>query len=305
LLLLVRCLMLVALAMLLAGPLVRTRVKGWVFGSGPVGDSLVKAGWERHFFQDTTNYWDGFRVADGGAPAGVPFYIRTTGLARRFAGERPVTGRDVRWDVDLAGDSVNRWTQAAWVVSGDSVRVVEGISRSTGTVFQPRTVGASAGGDTSVLRVAVVADAAYREDARDVKAALAALQKYTRRRMVLVDGGGDWLIWLSDKPVKDVGRYKKVLDYAAWKKSKRNAANDLLWSGEFPVWLGKLLFAEKGAGEKDLRVLDPEQVVPLSDGRVVAGAGVMESRNVDGLMWGIILVLFITERILSHGKEKT
>jgi hypothetical protein len=211
----------------------------------------------------------------------------------------------------LAGDSVNRWTQAAWVVSGDSIRVVEGISRATGTAFHPRTVGSSAGGDTSVLRVAVVADAAYREDARDVKAALAALQKYTMRRMVLVDGGGDWLIWLSDKPAADKGGYKKVFDYAAWKKSKGDGVNDLILSGEFPVWLGKLLFAEKGpasakasAGEKDLRVLDPAQVVPLRGERGVAGAGVMEGRNVDGLMWGIIILLFITERILSHGKEK-
>src|SRR5579863_7958420 len=122
LMLLMRCLLLMALAVLMAGPILRNGVKGWVLGSGRVADSLVKAGWERHAFQDSANYWEEFRLADREAPAGVPLYVRTSGLARRFGGERPVTGRGVRWDVDLAGDSVSRWTEAAWAIAGDSVR---------------------------------------------------------------------------------------------------------------------------------------------------------------------------------------
>src|SRR5579872_4843154 len=57
LLLVVRCLLLVALALLMAGPVRRFAVKGWVLGGGRVADSLVKAGWERHSFRDSANYW--------------------------------------------------------------------------------------------------------------------------------------------------------------------------------------------------------------------------------------------------------
>jgi hypothetical protein len=290
LLLLVRCLLLVLLAMLLADPVLRTGAMGWVLGTGRVADSLVNAGWERHSFEDSVNYWEEFRLADRKAPAGVPMYVRTSGLARRFGGERPVTGREVRWEVIPPGDSVNRWTQAAWVVSRDSVRVVDGLSRSTETVFTPRMAGGSIGGDTSVLRVAVIPDAAYRHDARYVKAALAALQKYTLRRIIVVD--------------QDAGGYNQLLDYGAWKKSIGDSVNDLLWSGAFPVSIEKLLFVEKGAGEKDLRVLDPEQIVPLRDGKTIAGPGVKDGRNVEGVIWGIVILLFIIERILSHGKKK-
>jgi hypothetical protein len=290
LLLFVRCLLLVALALLMAGPVLRSVVKGWVLGEGRVADSLVKSGWERHSLRDSVNYWEAFRLADGEAPAGVPLYIRTSGLARRYSGERPVTDRAVRWDVDLAGDSVCRWTEEAWVLPEDSVRVIAGTSRATGTFYTPRTVGASANVDTSVLRVAVVADAAYRKDARYVKAALAALRKYTLRRMVVVDGNG--------------GGYDRILDYGAWKKSKGDTLNELVWSRAFPVWMEKLLFVDTGAGAKDLRVLDPDQVVPLVGGRAVAGAGVMEGKNVETVIWGIVILLFIIERILSHGKKK-
>jgi Aerotolerance regulator N-terminal len=308
LLLLTRCLLLVALALLMAGPVLRNGVKGWVLGAGRVADSLVKAGWERHSFADSANYWAEFRLADREAPAGVAFYVRTTGLARRFGGERPMTDRAVRWDVDLAGDSVNRWTQAAWVLPGDSVRVIEGVSRATGTSYSPRTVDASTGGDTSVLRVAVIADAAYRKDARRVKAALVALQKYTLRRIAVVDGGGDWLIWLSDPPVAGRDGYKKILDYAAWKRSNGKAANDLLWSRAFPAWMGKTLFADTGAGTKDLRVLDPEQIEPLYAAGVGAAGGSkvfgLVTGAVEPVIWRIAILLFTLERILSHGKKK-
>jgi hypothetical protein len=260
------------------------------------------------------------------APAGIPFFVLTPALARRFAGERPVTDREVGWDVVLPGDSVSRWIQKAWVMPGDSVRVLEGFSRATGSWYSAKTVAArdmsvtawdgmvAPGGpvvvDTSVLRVAVVADEAYREDARYVKAALVALQKYTSRRMVVVDGmgaGGNWLFWLSDRPVVDQEKYVRVFEYAAWKKSKGNV-NDLVWSSAFPVWLGQLLFDGKEMGEKDRRVLDPEQIVPLrggaSVGRSVTGSEESEVGGFEVTIWGIVIILFIVDRILSDGKKK-
>jgi hypothetical protein len=237
LLLLVRCLLLLTLAVLLARPVFRKVAgsNGWVLmvgvggdilsaqqAGGRVADSLVKAGWERHVFPDSNNYWEGFRVADRMAPAGVPFYIRTPGLARRFGGERPVTTREVHWEVYTAMDSVQRWVEA-WRLAGDSIRVVEGLSRATGTSYSTKTVAVMAGPDsvvvvdTTVLHVAIFADAAYRQDGRYVKAAVMALRDFSRRRIEIMEGigdVGDVLFWLSDRPMPPGMRgYRHVFQY--------------------------------------------------------------------------------------------
>src|ERR1700722_19982775 len=56
--------------------------------------------------------------------------------------------------------------------------------------------------------------------------------------------------------------------------------NGLVWSGTFPVLLEKLLFdrpvfADAATGEKDRRVLDPQQIAPLRGDRA--------DRNIAGL----------------------
>ena len=231
LLLLLRCLWLVVLALLLARPVFRKGAgsKGWILtvgAGGWIADSLMKAGWERHVFSDSTNYWEGFRAADRMAPAGVPFYIRTPGLARRFAGERPVTAREIRWDVYTAVDSTQRWVQAAWSVAGDSIRLVEGLSRATGTSYSAKTVALMARPDsvpvdTSVFRVAIFADAAHLQEGRYVKAAVLALRDFSGRRMEIISGigvDGDWLFWLSDRPMPDLRGYRQVFQYMSGKE---------------------------------------------------------------------------------------
>jgi hypothetical protein len=393
LLLLVRCLLLLVLAVLLARPVIHRGAGsgGWVLTAGTSGwiaDSLVKAGWERHLFPDSENYWEGFRAADRMAPMGVPFYIRTPGLARRFGGERPITAREVRWDVELPGDSVSNWTQAAWAVSQDSIRVVEGLSRATATTYSAKTVGRMARPDsvpvdTSVLRVAIFADAAYRQDGRYLKAAVMALRDFSGRRIELMEGigsVGDWLFWLSDRPLPDRRGYRQVFQYMSgkartvhtrvggmeWMKEIEPAAPDsdsepdlpepiwrdgfgrgvlqrvgtifrfygrlspdwseLVWSGDFPVLLEKLLFgkpafAEGSAAGKDRRTLDPHQIVPLRGVRVdhpfaglraVPGEAGGEGRGApspegqaETVLFWIVFFLFILERILVNGKQST
>jgi hypothetical protein len=221
-LLLLRCLLLCALAVLLARPYWRRSVmasgKGWVLVADSrerLADSLVNAGWEQHTLEDSGNYWNGFRIADRVAPAGVPFYVLTTALARRFAGERPSTEREVHWDVYAPEDSVRRWIRSAWLLPGDSIRVLEGVSRSTGSFYTGESVAAKDGMekgfrvreqngrwavaldsqppvvvDTSVLRVTIVTDPVYRQDGRYVEAALRALQLFTKRRMLISVTGG-------------------------------------------------------------------------------------------------------------------
>lgn len=223
---------------------------------------------------------------------------------------------------------MRRWIQAAWVVAGDSVRVMEGFSRATGSWYSAmtvadRNVSVAPGGqvvvDTSVLRVAVVSDRAYREDARYVKAALVALQKYTLRRIVVVDrlgAGGNWLFWLSDRTVLENDRNVRVFEYEAWKKSKGNP-KDMEWSGAFPMCLEKLLFNDAEIGDKDRRALDPGQIVPLRRVRVDRnGAGLhamggggngapAANAGAEAFLFWVVIFLFILERILVNGKQTT
>ena len=157
-LLLLRCLLLMALALLLAGPYwVRkdSGKRGWVLADagamdvyGARIDSLVKAGWEKREL-DSINYWNGFRAVDVAAPAGVEFRVFSLGLVRRFAGMRPNTSRVVHWEVYAPKDSVKQWTEKAWNVSADSARVMTGVARTTGSVFHYETVAMKA--DTGTL----------------------------------------------------------------------------------------------------------------------------------------------------------
>jgi Aerotolerance regulator N-terminal len=265
-LLLVRCALLLALAALLAGPYwgqtgAADARKGWVIevagdsaaaglaaGAAayrPLIDSLVKAGYERHVLEDSVNYWDGFRVADRVAPAGIPFYIFTTGLAARFSGERPSTDRIVHWYTYTPADSVSHWIQGAWLSSPDSIRVLAGESRSTGSFYRRRSVAAAGaateglGGigpaagltavDTSILQITIYTEPAYRQDGRYVAAAIRALQSFTARRIQLLVTGSlpatpvrdaGWLFWLAARPLPSAASFAHVLRYEQGKERK-------------------------------------------------------------------------------------
>jgi hypothetical protein len=87
----------------------------------------------------------------------------------------------------------------------------------------------------------------------------------------------------------------------------------LVWSPSFPVLLERLLFGEVGAGgvsavgvasAEDRRVLDPAQIGPVRGGmtrRRLAESSI----DLAPVLWVLIILLFILERVLSHGKRKT
>jgi hypothetical protein len=224
-LLLLRCLLLMALALLLAGPYwVRkdSREKGWVLADagamnvyGARIDSLVKAGWEKREL-DSINYWNGFRTLDRMAPAGLPFVVFSSGLESRYMGSRPVTNRDIHWEVYAPKDSVNQWTEKAWGISPDSARVMSGVAKTTGSVFHYATVAMKA--DTGTLDLTIYADGVYKQDGLYLEAALRAVQEFTHRRMrvmmmgSIADGRG-WLFWLSAKPLPEVKGFSKIWQY--------------------------------------------------------------------------------------------
>lgn len=289
LLLVVRCLLVMALAGLLGAPVwvrpAATDGVGWVLIVGSestaggegwrrVADSLVKAGWERHVMDSAGNYWDAFRRMDGVAPVGAAFFVFTPGFAARFAGERPVTRREVHWRVYTPDDSVRRWVEAVWRVSADSIVVVRGRSQPTGTEFQRERLVFTGGTfegvvvDTSSMRVDVGAN-------EYLRAAVKALGVYTGRRIRSGDG--------------HVIRWRPEWEAAAW-------------DGRLPAMLGEELFAFRESGN-DRRVLDPAQVQPA---RVAAAGGGGSEERVDlrPMVWGLVFVLFLIERIMVYRHDK-
>jgi hypothetical protein len=287
-LLVLRCLLLLALAFLLAGPYWqrRPRGKGWVLADGDglgvsaaggpyrgMIDSLVKAGYEKHLLSDTLNYWAGFRVADRKAPAGLAFYVFTPGLVSRFSGTRPETSREVHWNTYALKDPVETWVQRRWKIGKDSMVVLSGVSRATGTSWERRTSTLSGPVDTTVLRYR-----AYGEDAKYVAAAMKALARVTGRPIAEGDRG-----WLFS------GKY---IDSLGWREQ--------VWDGRLPVLLGRLL--PEDTPRHDRRMIDPRQVAPtFREGGPATVA--LEEVDLRPMVWGLVFLLFVLERMIAFNEK--
>lgn len=335
-LLALRCLLVTALALLLAGPYWTQQVggkKGWVLVDPAVGgeaaarerggiarcrlvvDSLVKAGYERHVLDSSGNYWDAFRRADRVAPAGMLFYVFTTGLADRFAGERPVTGREVHWEVYTPVDSVSQWVAAAWRMADDSIMVLTGNSRSTGTEWKMTPIRSRAGQyegvkvDTAVLSVVIYMDESYKHDGKYLTAALKALSAVTHRRMRVAEAsgrgvsglasgrmfadsaGGDWLFWLSSRPLPPVVGFAHAWGYAQGRMEIVDTymegtplTKEIAGAGEGGVWkdgYGRGVLTRDGRNYRYFSRLDPAWSDLAWNGRlpVLLGELMMERRD--------------------------
>ncbi|HEY4107366.1 BatA domain-containing protein [Puia sp.] len=308
LLLILRCLLVIALAMLLAGPYVirpAAAGKGWVLvaGNNVLADSLVKMGYERYVIDSGQDYWEAFRRADALAPAGATFFVFTPGLVSRFAGDRPETKREVHWKVYPPVDSVNRWVEGVWRVTADSILVLRGIGRSTGTEFRRERVVSRATEyegvvvDTAAMEV-VIDDGGNRQDGDYLRAALRALGDYTGRRLRVVSAGTNHAQVIRCRP-----------EWAA-----------AAWNGRLPVVLGREVFGRMGIVEMDRRVIDAEQVAPVrvnyavvrTDGGRTDGGGPDRERTYNEridlrpVLWAIVFGLFVLERIkvFRDGRQK-
>jgi hypothetical protein len=227
-LLLVRCLLLILLALFLAGPVWRRQTdggkKGWVLvGNANTTDakqvdSLTKAGFQRHDLEDSS-WWAAFSRLDRQAPSGTPFYVFTDGLLQHFSGNRPATGRPVFWHVSEPGDSATQWVEAAWRMGQDSMSVITGATSAAGTTFTYRVNARDATTvDTTALQVVVHTDDKYVRDGQWVTGAVKALQQFTRRNIVISSRLGDatnWLFWLSSQPLPADVKASNILLYEA------------------------------------------------------------------------------------------
>lgn len=225
-LLLLRCLLLAALALLLAGPSYKRtdRAKGWVLVSDDtlsaehraMADSLVKAGYERQLL--AAPYWEHFAALDRQAPAALPFYIFSDARAGHFSGRRPVTGRAVHWYADLyQGDTPGHWVDRAWLYTPDSMRVLTVSSRTTGSVYNRQDQATDGNADSLKMSVLIYTDKRYSDDGRYLSAAIHSLQELSRLPVRLCGEGErgeiDWVFWLSSKPVPGTVKAKHLLRY--------------------------------------------------------------------------------------------
>lgn len=187
LLLILRCLLLTLLAFFLAGPLwayfsPAKKAKGWVLVPKenlkesyqkfkPQVDSLLKAGYEFHYFnkgfatlelnkiladttrKDTTsrsNYWSLAKELDSKAGSGVAVYIITPNQASHFIGTKPATHLSLDWKTYTPADSTSRWIDRAWLGNNDEIKVTVGSSNATGISFTTETVQADGNKDLTV-----------------------------------------------------------------------------------------------------------------------------------------------------------
>ena len=175
LLLILRCLLLAFVAMVLAIPLwhkvaLTGKAKGWVLipketleptykHFKPGIDSLVKAGYEFHYFDkgflksdltniladakdslgsaDTTkaNYWNLAAQLDTTVSSSLPVQIFTPNLANNFSGNKPKTSLHLNWRSYTPADSTITWIQDAWINNNNTIRMVTGTSNPSGIAF--------------------------------------------------------------------------------------------------------------------------------------------------------------------------
>jgi hypothetical protein len=274
LLLLLRCLLLALLALLLASPwrqqnLQAQKTKGWLLipkenfreayaKFNPQVDSLTKAGYELHYFNKgfakadlqtviaditikdagpdkPTNYWTLINQLGRQVATTVPVYLITPNGLSHFAGNKPSTGLNLRWQTYTAADSVSRWIESAWFTNNNDVRATEGTSQPSGTSFIPYTLKSDGQAsspfvisvnngkptislkntkqapvdiDTTTRHIALFTDR-YNADAGYLKAALTAAAQFGQHKTVIneyknanqIPARQDWIFWLSDQKV--------------------------------------------------------------------------------------------------------
>lgn len=165
LLLALRCLLLLLLVMLLAGPYRLTESKtgketGWVVIEkryrkelhtlfGRQIDSLTSAGFGLHYMEQDfppakpeelvveyadsaaadLPYWASLQQLHRRVPAGIPVYLYTGNRLNRFTGKRPLLAMNLHWQVITPVDSVHTGLVAAYLSSPDSIRIIKATGR--------------------------------------------------------------------------------------------------------------------------------------------------------------------------------
>ncbi|MDQ3683812.1 MAG: hypothetical protein M3352_12190, partial [Bacteroidota bacterium] len=172
LLLLLRCLLLIVLAVVLSKPFYEKKVdvskeKGWVLIERKsvkeaynkfkqAIDSLLKAGYSFHYFnkgfpeakfedalkmknasvkENHTFYWTLLKELNQQVPAKFPVFLFTDNSLSRFKESRPNIALNLKWNTYASNDTGSVWVEKATEISNDSIRVVLGNSNSNGIYY--------------------------------------------------------------------------------------------------------------------------------------------------------------------------
>lgn len=250
-------------------------------------DSLTRAGYEFHYFnpgftkgsigqilnppkdavvkQDSVklthwqpNYWSLIRQLTNKVSSDMPVYLFTSNQNKYFTGIKPEAALQLHWQTYTPADSTSTWIQKAWFTPAGDIRVAQGKSSPSGTLYSYANVRASAGNSTYIIQpnneqaqisitndhqAPVTIDTAIQRiiiytdnnslDAGYVKAALQALGQFMQRKMVIktvsnpaqVGNNTDWLFWLSEKPISKtyLNRCRHILAYQSGKPTTINS----------------------------------------------------------------------------------
>ena len=214
---LLRCLLLLLLAFLLAGPFWKPGKKqtaGWLLVSapqlnkayqqyGPEIDSLLTAGYELRDLSsarfdkidadDTTGsvsqaeepeiaYWSILKTLDAGMPAGFPVYLFPGSLLKDYAGPRPAVHLDLHWKPLKADRPTETIPFASYLTPEKRIKNITWTSSFTGNSYKEDSL-ASAPADTSPIRITIYAGR-NNADGRYLKAAIDAISQFTERQII-------------------------------------------------------------------------------------------------------------------------
>jgi hypothetical protein len=221
-LLLLRCLLLVLIAFMLAQPLFKSKrtaseKTGWiVVKKEQLGgawkknrkemDSLLQKGYEIHDFntgfsrvelQDTNavfskpatvplSYFSLIRQLDAEQAAGSRIYLYTDNSVKGFEGTQPRVNLDLKWKIFPADTSEVTWVAGAFNLNKDNIRKITAHSSVSGTYYKREDVKNTAipglTVDSGIQQVLIYADG-LPTDAAYIKAAVSAIADFTGKRI--------------------------------------------------------------------------------------------------------------------------
>jgi hypothetical protein len=218
-LLLLRCLLLILLAFLLAQPFLHKQQEatnaGWVLVPaqqlkaahaqyGAQMDSLLAAGLELHNLSarfetmqlsdtaavpvadsnvHTLSSWSLFNVLDQQLPASFPVHVFINNRLSQFGGNRPLTHLAIHWNSFELTDSLQQSVVNRYMTADGKSTDLTLMSTPEGNYYQENSNTASlTSTDTSAIQITIYAGN-NTTDARYVKAALDAIGQYSNRKM--------------------------------------------------------------------------------------------------------------------------
>ena len=191
-----------------------------------------------------TSYWSLLSSLNKQVPTALPIYLFTINSLQKFSGDRSEVAMNLNWFTYTSKDSVSKWLAKAYITTADSIRLVAATSQPSGTMYSYKNVPVTSQKtadynintgnnnltaslqdnnlvtiDTTSLKITIYTDK-YNNDAAYLKAALEAIQQYSKRKIKIstvsnsanISNQQDWLLWLSDLPVSSA-HAKNILTY--------------------------------------------------------------------------------------------